>query len=284
MTTEPERALLEKIWAEVRAGFAEYRIEDLRKILDVPEVVPVPNRAQAKEFADALPDLSRARFLKIVTVGEVAAYYAQSGKEVHVVRFQRSGAGWKPLPAPHTMSSYSTDENIDAEALIAREPSLHPVPGESTESTPAPPAGEPQDARPELEIRRELEALWRRIRDAFASGRPERASADLLLVEGATLPGTDEAKALAKEHLPDLVRGQFLKLGWRADKPQVAGYYAETKVGVFNKSTVSLVVFVRHEGRWKFAPGPAAIATVEGPKVNRAGLVKLIESDPRLAL
>ncbi|HZL72697.1 MAG TPA: hypothetical protein VFC86_09570 [Planctomycetota bacterium] len=284
MTKEPERTLLEKTWAEVRACFAEYRLDDLRKILDVPEGMPVPNRAQAKEFAAALPDLTRAKFLKIVVVGDVAAYYAQAGKEVIVVRFHRSGPGWKPLPAPHTLSSYSTDEDIDAETLIAREASLRPVPGDSAEAPATPPVGEPQDARPEMEIRRDLVAVFRRIRDAFAAGRPERASADLLLVDGAALPSPDEAKAMAKERLPDLVRSQFLKLGWRADKPQLAGYYAETKVGTFNKSTVSLVVFVRHEGRWKFAPGPAAIASVEGPKVSRDGLLKLIDTDPRLAL
>ncbi|HEU4338811.1 MAG TPA: hypothetical protein VFS19_01980 [Planctomycetota bacterium] len=284
MATDPERTPLEKIWAEVRSSFLEYRLDDLRRILDVPVGAPAPNRAQARQFAEALPDLGRARFLKIVTVGDWAAYYGQSGRDVFVIRFRKSGSGWKPAQAPHTLSSYSTDEKIDAEALISREPSLRPVPGEPAESPAPPPAGEPQDARPEAEIRRDLVAVSRRIRDAFAAGRPERASADLLLEEGAALPSPDEAKAFARDRLPDLVRGQFLKLGWRADKPQLVGYYVETKVGTHNQSTVSLVAFVRHEGRWKFAAGPASIATVEGPKVNRAGLLKLIDSDPRLAL
>jgi hypothetical protein len=140
------------------------------------------------------------------------------------------------------------------------------------------------DARPEAEIRKELESIWKRIRAAFAAGHPEVAEADLLYVDGASPPSPAEAKAASKERLPDLIRGQFLKLGWRADKPQLAGYYAETKVGDFKKSTISLIVFVRHEGRWKFAPGPAALSTVEVPKSGRPALLKLIDTDPRLAL
>lgn len=278
MADKPQRAELERIWAEVRSAFAEYRLDDLKKHLDIPEGMPVPKRGQAKQFAEALPDLARAKFLKIASEGDLSGYYAQTGKsgtEVTVIRFGRRGSEWRLLPAPHTMSSYSTDEAVDPAKLIESEPSLKLAPA---------PTAEPQDARPEAEIRKELESIWKRIRAAFAAGHPEVAAADLLYVDGASPPSPDEAKAALKERLPDLIRGQFLKLGWRADKPQLAGYYAETKVGDFKKSTVSLIVFVRHEGLWKFAPGPAAISTVEVPKSGRPALLKLIDTDPRLAL
>jgi hypothetical protein len=287
MADKPQRADLERIWAEVRSALAEYRLDDLKKHLDIPEGMPVPNRGQAKQFAEALPDLARARFLKIASEGDLSGYYAQTGKsgtEVTVIRFGRRGSEWRLLPAPHTMSSYSTDETVDPAKLIESEPSLKLAPGDGSSSPEPAPTADPRDARPEAEIRKELESIWKRIRAAFAAGHPEAAAADLLYVDGASPPSPDEAKAASKERLPDLIRGQFLKLGWRADKPQLAGYYAETKVGDFKKSTVSLIVFVRHEGRWKFAPGPAALSTVEVPKSGRPALLKLIDTDPRLAL
>ena len=277
MADDPRREDLERTWAEVRSAFAEYRLDDLKKLLDIPEGAPAPNRGQAKQFAEALPDLAKARFLKIVREGDVAGYYAQTGTkgtEVTVIRFGLKGSAWRLLPAPDTLSSYSTDENVDPVKLMASEPSLKLTPG----------GAEPQDARPEAEIRKELESIWKRIRAAFAAGHPEVAADDMLYVDGATPPTPDEAKAASKEKLPDLIRGQFIKLGWHPDKPQIVGYYAETKVGDFKKSTVSLIVFVRHEGRWKFAPGPASISTVEVPRASRPALLKLIETDPRLAL
>ena len=285
MASEPARGELERIWAEVRSAFAEYRLDDLKKRLDIPEGAPVPNRGQAKQFADALPDLSKARFLKIAREGDVAGYYAQTGSagtEVTVIRFGRRGSEWRLLPAPNTLSSYSTDEKVDPAKLIASEPSLKLAPGD--ESSPAAPSAEAQDARPEIEIRKELESIWKRIRAAFAAGHPEVAAADLLYADGMSPPSPEEAKAAVKERLPDLIRSQFLKLGWRGDKPQLVGYYAETKVGDFKKSTVTLIAFVHHEGRWKFTPGPASIATVEVKKSSRDALLKLIETDPQLKL
>jgi len=292
MAEAPPRAELEKTWAEVRSALADYRLADLKKHLELPEGAPVPNRGQAKQFAEALPDLARARFLKIARSGDLAGYYARTnperaGTEVTVIRFRREGSRWKLVPAPHTLSSFATDEKIDPAKLLESEASLRLSPDgpqeDSPPSLPAPP-GEAPDSRSEAEIRKELEAIWKRIRAAFAAGHPEVASADLHYPDGMSPPSPEEAKAAAKDRLPDLIRSQFLKLGWPGDKPQLAGYYAETKVGDFKKSTVSLVVFVRHEGRWKFAPGPAAIETVETSKTNRAGLLKLIESDSRLAL
>jgi hypothetical protein len=172
---------------------------------------------------------------------------------------------------------------MEPDALIRAQPSLALRTG--GEEIPAPSAAtEPVDSRPEPEIRRELETLWKRIRSAFASGRPDLAAGDLLYADGAAPPSPDEAKSLSRDRLPDLVRGQFLKLAWRADKPQLVGYYAETKVGDFKKSTVSLIAFVHHEGRWKFAPGPASIESVEIPKASRAKLLELIDTDSRLRL
>jgi hypothetical protein len=268
MAATPERAELEGIWAEVRRCFSEYRLDDLKKHLDIPEGAPVPNRGQAQQFAEALPDLSRTRFLKLATEGDLAGYYAQT------IRFRRLGSQWKLVPAPHTLSTYATDEKVDPARLMETEATLGLNPEGSAE-IPSAPSGDPGDTRPEAEIRKELESLWKRIRAAFAAGHPEVAAADLLYADGA---------APSPAALPDLIRSQFLKLGWRADKPQLAGYYAETKVGDFKKSTVTMIVFVRHEGRWKFAPGPAAIETVEVSKTHRAGLLKLIDTDPRLKL
>jgi hypothetical protein len=284
--TTPDRAELELVWARVRAGFAEYKLDDLRALLDLPPDAPVPDRAQAKQFADALPDLSRARFLRIDVDGDLAGYYAAlpaSGTDVAVVRFRRTDAGWKPAPAPNTLSSYSTDEKVDPVSLIAAQASLALRPDGAV--APEPPAGAaPADTRPEAEIRRDLETMWKRIRSAFASGRPDMAAADLLFVDGAQPPSADEAKAAARDFLPDLARGQFLKLGWKEGKPHLVGYYAETKVGDFKTSTVSLVVFVHHKGRWKFAPGPAAIETVQIPRAPKGKLLELIESDSRLRM
>jgi hypothetical protein len=287
MADTPPRADLERIWAEVRSAFAEYRLDYLKKHLDIPQGMPVPNRGQAKQFAEALPDLARARFLKIASEGDLCGYYAQInagrvGTEVTVVRFRRMGAQWKLVPTPHTLSTFATDENLDPAQLIETEAALRLNPDASpAHPSPSAPPGETADARPAPEIRKELEALWKRIRSAFAAGHPEAAAADLLYTDGVSPPSPDEAKAAV---LPDLIRSQFLKLGWREDKPHLAGYYAETKVGDFKKSTVTLIVFVRHEGRWKFAPGPAAIETVEVKKSSRAGLHQLIDTDPRLKL
>ena len=282
----PDRSELERLWARVRAGFAEYRLDDLRALLDIPPDAPVPDRAQAKQFADALPDLGRARFLRLEVDGDIAGYYAHipgAGTEVAVIRFRRAGEAWKPMPGPHTLSSYSTDKVIDPDALIRAQPTLALRPEGIAGAAPAAGPG-PVDPRPEAEIRRELEPMWKRIRSAFASGRPDLAAPDLLYEEGAAPPAPDEAKSLARDRLPDLARAQFLKLGWRSDKPRLVGYYAETKVGDFKKSTVSLVAFVHHEGRWKFAPGPASMESVEIAKASRAKLLELIDTDPRLRL
>ncbi len=148
----------------------------------------------------------------------------------------------------------------------------------------AAPEAEPPDARPEPVIRKELDSVWKRIREAFAAGKPEGAADLLLLDEGAALPGPDEAREVAKAALPDLARGRFIKLGWRRDKPHLAGYYAEVNTGNAKKTTVALVVFVRKGGAWKFAPGPVSISVVELPPTGQAALLKLVETDPRLAL
>lgn len=284
----------EAIWGEVRKGFEEYRLDDVKKHLDVPPGAPVPNREQAKEFAAQLPDLSKCRFLKIARDGDRAGYCAQQNPEAKgatllIIRFQKSGAAWKLAPAPDTMSIDSTDETLTPAQVLKRletEATLKLRPSDPGEAPAAAPAkdGEKVDARPEAEIRKELEGVWKRLRDAFAAGKPEAAADLLVLEDGAKLPSADEAKAAAKDHLPDLVRGQFLKLGWRADKPQLVGYYAQVNVSDARQSTIVLIVFVRKDGAWKFAPGPAAMSVVKVPHAGRAAILKLIETDSRLRL
>jgi hypothetical protein len=251
----------------------------------------VPNRAQAKEFAAQLPDLAACKFLKIVRDGDRAGYCAQQnpqakGATLFIIRFQKAGAAWKLAPAPDTLSIDSTDETLTAAQVLKRldtEATLKLRPSDSGEA-PAPPPGEKVDARPEPEIRKELEGVWKNIREAFAAGKPEAAAGLLVLPDGAKLPTADEAKAAAKDNLPDLVRGQFIKLGWRADKPQLVGYYGQVNVGDAKQSTIVLIVFVRKDGAWKFAPGPGSMSVVKVPNASRAAILKLIETDPRLKL
>jgi hypothetical protein len=285
----------ETIWAEVRKGFEEYRLDDVKKHLDIPPGAPVPNRAQAKEFAAQLPDLATWTFLKIARDGDRAGYCARQnpggkGATLLILRFQKAGAAWKLAPAPDTLSIDSTDETLTPAQVLKRfetEANLKLRPadaGEAPAPAPAAPAGEKVDDRPEAVIRKDLEGVWKKIRESFAAGKPEAAAGLLVLEDPAKLPSADEAKSAAKDHLPDLVRGQFIKLGWRADKPQLVGYYGQVDVSNAKQSTIVLIVFMRKDGEWKFAPGPGSLTVVKVPHASRAAILKLIETDPRLKL
>ncbi len=78
MTDEALKAALDRTWAEVRRALEEYRLEDLKKHLEIPEGAPAPNRAQARELAAFLPDLSKGKFLKLLREGGRLGYYAQT--------------------------------------------------------------------------------------------------------------------------------------------------------------------------------------------------------------
>lgn len=291
MTDDALKKEFETIWDEVRKGFEEYRLDDIRKHLDIPAGAPVPNRAQAKEFAAQLPDLSTCAFLKIVRDGDRAGYCARQnprgqGATLFIIRFQKAGAAWNLVPVPETLSIDSTDETLTPAQILKRldtEATLRLRPSDSGE-VPAAAPGERGDERPEAEIRKELEGIWKKIRQSFAAGKPEDAAGLLVLEDGARLPSADEAKTIAKDHLPDLVRSQFLKLGWRADKPRLAGYYGQVNVSDAKQSTIVLIVFVRKDRAWKFAPGPASMSVVKVPHASRAAILKLIETDSRLRL
>jgi hypothetical protein len=291
---DPElRKELEAVWAGLRAALAEYRLDDVAKYVEVPKDAPKPDRAQARQFAESLPDLATARFLRLDRDGDRAGYYARTevgkpGTTVAVIRFRKAGSGWQLVPGPHTISSYSTDEALDeakVRALLEKEPTLALRPKDGDEAPPAPPApkGEAPDARPEAEIRKELEGIWRKVRAAFAAGKPGDAADVLLWVDGATEPGPDEAKAAAKA-MPDLARGRFIKLAWSAGKPHLAGYIAEVDLGNAKKTTVAFITFVRKDGAWKLAPGPRTLELIVLPPTGQAALRTLVDTDPRFGL
>jgi hypothetical protein len=283
---------LETIYTTVRQAFIEYDLDRARPYLNLPEGTPTPTRAQAQGMGEFLPDLAAARFIKLTEKPAQAAWYGETDLDdatssaVVVIRFTKSASGWKLAPSPHTLSAYSKDKVDEAGllALIAEEESLAPFPeGSEVDFPPMPGADAGSDDRPDAEVRKELEDLWAALRSAFAAGDVAAAEPLLLMTDGKSLPSSEEAKG-ALAMLPDLSKSAFLKLGWRRDKPQLVGYYAETDLDVEDTSTVLLIVFVRHEGRYRFAPGPVSIEGVTVEKTDRNGLLDLIETDPRLQL
>lgn len=285
------RARLESLWAEVRRALADYDVPRMKRLLHAPENMPAPPRPQAAAFLKALPDLAASRFLKIVQEKDRAGYVArthldQEGTTLSILRFRRKGADWELVPAPETLSSYQTDVAFDAAGLAAEvdgQPALKLFPAGEMLGEPPPPDVEPPDERPEADIRKELEGIWKRIRDAFAAGKPEGVEDLLLYAEGVESPTSAEAKDAAKE-LPDLARGRFIRLAWHPDKPRLVGYYAEIKPGNAKITTVALLVFVRKDGAYRFAPGPGALTVVELPPTSQAKLKALCAGDPRLKL
>lgn len=152
-----------RVWTEVRKAFAEYRLEDAKKHLEVPAGAPVPTREQAMRFAEFLPDLEKGKFLKLVREGKRAGYYvrqdAGKGVDVAVVRFHETPAGWKPVPGNETVSAYATDEALDearVRRLLAARGALQLTPSDAEE-----------DLRPEAEVRKELEGLAKPLRARF---------------------------------------------------------------------------------------------------------------------
>ncbi len=291
MSDDALRRTLEAFWAEVRLALAEYRVDDLRRLLQAPEGMPTPTRPQAQDFLKQLPDLTTSRFLKLVKEQDRAGYVARThpekgGTTLTILRFRRRGEAWELVPAPETLSSFELDTPLD-DAAIAEEVETQPVlrlfpPGEPL--APPPPAPEePPDERPEPVIRKELEGIWRRIREAFAAGRPESVAPLLLYEEGAAPPTPEQAREAAKE-MPDLQRARFDKLVWSLLKPQLLGYCAEIRLDPSKAATVALLVFVRKDGAYRFAPGPAAVTILEFPRVSPEELRDLIDTDPRLEL
>ena len=148
-----------RVWGEVRSAFIDFRLDDAKKHLEIPAGAPVPTREQAKQFGEFLPDLSKGKRLKLVREGKLAGYYALVGKDVTVVRFRETAAGWKPVPGADTVSSFSSDAVTDdamVQRLLATRGSLQLTPTDAEE-----------DLRPEAEVRKELEALAKPVRARF---------------------------------------------------------------------------------------------------------------------
>lgn len=275
----------EATWNEMRAALRDYRLDDLRKLVDIPADMPVPPREQARMLGENLPDISKSGFLKLVRekdrIGHVTQFEPDGGKGtgVAVVRFRTDG---RLVGGMEMMSVYETDEKVDPERLLSTQPMLRLFPPPFGEE-PAKPEDAPGDARPEPVIRKELEGVWKRVRDAWAAGTPEKAD-EVQIWEGDKRPSADEAKAAAKERMPDLARGRFIKLVWSDRKAHLCGYVAEVNVGNAKKTTLAMVVFARQDGVWKFVPGPASIEVVEFPPTAQAKQKQLVESDKRFSL
>jgi hypothetical protein len=133
------REELEGVWTEVRTAFAEFRLADAKRYLDVPEGSPEPTREQAAQLAEFLPDVRAGRLLHFERQGDVAALWrvpadlgpGETG--VVVFRFRRAGDRWKVYPAPYSSSSYSTDDpGVTREQLMER-PEFRLVPGPEDE-------------------------------------------------------------------------------------------------------------------------------------------------------
>lgn len=291
MSDDPLRRSLEAFWAEVRRALAEYRVDDLRRLLQAPEGMPTPTRPQAQDFLKQLPDLSTSRFLKLVREKDRAGYVARThlekgGTTLTIVRFRKRGDAWELVPAPETLSSYELDTALDDAAIaeeVETQPALKLFPAEAMEAAPPAAPEEPPDERPEAVIRKELEGIWRRIREAFAAGKPGSVAELLLYADGVEPPTPEQAREAAKE-MPDLQRARFDKLVWSLPKPQLIGYCAEIRLEHAKAATVALLVFVRKDGAYRFAPGPAAVTIVEFPRVSPQELHDLIDTDPRLEL
>jgi hypothetical protein len=253
------RRRLEAHWAEVRAALAEYRVDDLRRLLRAPAEMPTPPRGAALDFLQQLPDLAKSRFLKLVEERGRAGYVARThlekgGTTLTILRFEKDGADWRLVPAPETLSSFEMDAELD-DAAVADEVATQPVlklfpPTEMTDAPPPPAPTEPPDERPEAEIRKDLEALW----------KAERV------------------------RLPELARTRFVKLVWSAAKPHLVGYCAETNLGDAKATTVTMAVFLRENGAWRFEGGPAAVEVVHLPPTAHARLAAAVDAHPRLKL
>ena len=259
MSDDALRRRLEAHWAEVRSALSEYRVDDLRRLLRAPAEMPTPPRGAALEFLKQLPDLAASRFLALVTDRDRAGYLARThlqkgGTTLTILRFERDGADWRLVPAPETLSSFEMDADLD-DAAIADEIATQPIlklfpPAEMTMAPPPAPPSEPPDERPEAEIRKELEGLW----------KAERV------------------------RLPELARTRFIKLVWNAEKPHLVGYCAETNVGDATATTVTMAVFLREAGAWRFEGGPAAVEVVKLPPTAHARLASAVDAHPRLKL
>jgi hypothetical protein len=285
------RRTLESFWAEVRTALAEYDVPRMKRLLQAPEGMPTPTRPQAADFLKQLPDLSASRFLQLVQERDRAGYVARThldkgGTTLTIIRFRRAGGGWELVPAPETLSSFEVDAPLDAAGIadeLATQPVLKLFPPDEMLGSAPPAPEEPPDERPEPVIRKELEGIWRRIREAFAAGTPERVAGLLLYEDGGVPPGPEAAREAATA-MPDLTRARFDKLVWSLLKPQLVGYCAQLQTGPGKPPTVALVVFVRKDGAYRFIPGPAAVTVVEFPPVPPAELNDLIDTDPRLEL
>jgi hypothetical protein len=281
------RTELERIYTRMRDGFATYDLDAIRASVDIPEDEPLPNRGQAQQIAAFFPDLSQGEFLKIEREGDRLGYYCLHREEdgtacVTVIRYREEEGGCKLVPGAHTLSSYSSDEGTPEEWLRSQE-CLRVVPEGDDEPAPsAPPAPPSPDLRPEAEIRADLEAVWAGIRGAFERGKPEDALPFLAVDDPSELPPAEDAKKVLTG-LPDFAEAEFLKLGFHPAKPDVVAYFASTNLDAPDRSTIDLVVFTHRDGKWVYAPGPGTMEQKTIPeKTDRAGLLRILETDPSL--
>jgi hypothetical protein len=148
-----------RVWGEVRQAFIDFRLDDVKKHLEIPAGAPAPTREQSKQFGAFLPDLSKGKRLKLERQGKLAGYYVLFEREIAVVRFRETAAGWKPVPGQDTVSSYGGDvplTDATVRRLLATRGALQLTPTDAEE-----------DLRPEAEVRAELEALAKPVRARF---------------------------------------------------------------------------------------------------------------------
>jgi hypothetical protein len=294
---DPLAKELVALWTRFREALRAYRLDEIRTLVEVRPEEPVPPRAQAEAIAEMLPDLAEVPCLAIKREGAYAGYYADTSPkgetEVTLVRFVEAGSGWRLVPAPHTMNAVGTDEKKDKRAMIEEEPSLRLVAegmgGAKAPSEPAPPpapAKAPaftEDARPNDAIRKDLEALWARLREACGKGDVDAASAILLPPSGGPAPTAAELKSAA-ESLPDLAGGKFLRLVRSKEKPWLLGYYAALPGKSATRRWVVLLVFARAGAEWRFPAGPASIERVDVHVAESTSLDALLKKHAALRL
>lgn len=129
MADDAVRAELEKMWTAVRTAFAEFRLDDALQCLQVPPGAPRPTKEQAKQVADFLPDIRKCRFVRLTKEKDRTAWCGIQGKDAVVFRFDKTAAGWKIAPPPHSSSSVSDDESTP-EKLLETHPNLKVFPSD----------------------------------------------------------------------------------------------------------------------------------------------------------
>jgi hypothetical protein len=280
------------LWSRFLDALRHYRLDEIRALVEVRPEEPIPPRAQAEAMAGMLPDLSSHPCLQVKREGRYAGVWVDTSPEgeteVTLLRFVEGDSGWRLVPAPNTLNAVGTDQKKDKLRMIAEEPSLRLVKegmeGAASAPAPAAPAKEPaftEDRRPDGAIRKDLEVLWTRLREACSKGDVEAASAILHPPPGPT--SADELKAAAME-LPDLAGGRFLRLVRSREKPWLLGYYTALPGKSATRRLVTRIVFARVGSEWRFPTGAASIERADVATAESTSLDPLLKKHAALRL